>query len=64
MLKTGNNAEGSNVDMWPNILERKIHRICQYSHFSDKDSSFELAEYEEVVLKTRHLQIVLWLRKG
>jgi hypothetical protein len=45
MLKIGNNDEGSNVDMWPLILmgyERKIHKICQDSHFLDTDSNHEV----------------------
>jgi len=53
MPKIGSNIEGSNIDMWPIILmgyERKIHRICQDSHFSDTDSNLELAEYETAVL--------------
>jgi len=60
MLKTGSNVEGSNVDMWPIILvgyERKIHKICQDSNFSDTDPNLDPAEYEAAVLKTRHCKL-------
>jgi hypothetical protein len=62
MLKTGNNVDGSNLDMLSIIFMRYERKICknlsQDSHCSETDFSVELPEYETVVLKTGHCKLL------